>query len=211
MKTSLLRDAIRSALVAGAAMAVSLPALAQDAESAPTSLDRIQVTGSRIRQVDMETAQPVLTITRQDIEGQGFSTCPTSANMTRRFAAIAFRPLPRVSVAAITITCATSANRPLLARQAPWHHTDGPAVHCLDSLGHGRAHRDPEGRRLVDLRLRRDGWRRQHHHPQEFRRLGGQRLLRAVQRRRRRQGKLRLHHGLRRRARFDDHRRRVPQ
>ncbi|MGJ4730363.1 TonB-dependent receptor domain-containing protein [Luteimonas sp. SDU101] len=75
MKTSLLRDAIRTALVTGAAMAVSLPALAQDAaEGAATNLDRIEVTGSRIRQVDMETAQPVLTISRQDIEGQGFST-----------------------------------------------------------------------------------------------------------------------------------------
>ena len=75
MKTSLLRDAIRTALVAGAAAAVSLPALAQEAAGgAATNLDRIEVTGSRIRQVDMETAQPVLTITRQDIEGQGFST-----------------------------------------------------------------------------------------------------------------------------------------
>jgi len=74
MKTSLLRDAIRTALLAGAAVAVSLPALAQNAAGAATNLDRIEVTGSRIRQVDMETAQPVLTITRQDIEGQGFST-----------------------------------------------------------------------------------------------------------------------------------------
>src|SRR5690606_30392653 len=39
-----------------------------------TTLDRIEVTGSRIRQVDMETAQPVLTISREDIENQGFRT-----------------------------------------------------------------------------------------------------------------------------------------
>ncbi len=72
MKTSLLRDAIRTALVTGATLAVALPAFAQD--SAATTLDRIEVTGSRIRQVDIETAQPVQTITRADIEGQGFST-----------------------------------------------------------------------------------------------------------------------------------------
>src|SRR5690606_32786985 len=39
-----------------------------------TTLDRIEVTGSRIRQVDLETAQPVLQITRDDIETQGFSS-----------------------------------------------------------------------------------------------------------------------------------------
>ena len=75
MKTSLLRDAIRTSLLAGATLAVSLPALAQDAPAgSATTLDRIEVTGSRIRQVDMETAQPVLTISRADIEGQGFRT-----------------------------------------------------------------------------------------------------------------------------------------
>ncbi|MBJ7576034.1 TonB-dependent receptor [Luteimonas sp. MC1828] len=76
MKTSLLRDAIRTSLLAGATLAVSLPAFAQDAPeaAAATTLDRIEVTGSRIRQVDMETAQPVLTISRADIEGQGFRT-----------------------------------------------------------------------------------------------------------------------------------------
>lgn len=50
---------------------------AQDA-TAPaeqaTTLDRIEVTGSRIRQVDLETAAPVLQLTRQDIEQQGFSS-----------------------------------------------------------------------------------------------------------------------------------------
>ncbi|MGO4778543.1 TonB-dependent receptor plug domain-containing protein, partial [Lysobacter sp. 2RAB21] len=38
------------------------------------TLDRIEVTGSRIRQVDLETAQPVLSITRADIEKQGFQS-----------------------------------------------------------------------------------------------------------------------------------------
>ncbi|MEO7931105.1 MAG: TonB-dependent receptor, partial [Lysobacter sp.] len=62
-----------------AAVAVALvPAIAgaQDATPAAkaTTLDRIEVTGSRIRQVDVETAQPVLMISRADIENQGFNS-----------------------------------------------------------------------------------------------------------------------------------------
>ena len=77
MKTTLLRDAIRSALMAGAALSIALPALAQDTGATPpkaTELDRIEVTGSRIRQVDIETAAPVLQISRKDIEQQGFNS-----------------------------------------------------------------------------------------------------------------------------------------
>jgi iron complex outermembrane receptor protein len=72
-KTNQLRDAVVLALVASAGTAGT--AYAQDAaKSGATNLDRIEVTGSRIRQVDVETAQPVLTISRDQIEGQGFST-----------------------------------------------------------------------------------------------------------------------------------------
>jgi iron complex outermembrane receptor protein len=72
-----LRPAMRIGLLpAGIAVAL-VPALA-GAQEAPTAdattLDRIEVTGSRIRQVDMETAQPVLLISRDDIESQGFNT-----------------------------------------------------------------------------------------------------------------------------------------
>ena len=72
-KSNKLRDAVVLALVAGAAGSTA-SAFAQEASSAPTNLDRIEVTGSRIRQVDVETAQPVVTISRQDIQNQGFST-----------------------------------------------------------------------------------------------------------------------------------------
>ncbi|WP_079220793.1 TonB-dependent receptor domain-containing protein [Stenotrophomonas maltophilia] len=80
--TSPLGWAIRCAL-ATAGTAAALPALAQDSaataglaqnSTAPTTLDRIEITGSRIRQVDLETAQPVLTISRADIERQGFNS-----------------------------------------------------------------------------------------------------------------------------------------
>ncbi|MGH8080991.1 MAG: TonB-dependent receptor domain-containing protein [Lysobacter sp.] len=76
-KTTQLRDAITFA-IAVSSTALAGAAVAQEA-SAPatkeaTTLDRIEVTGSRIRQVDLETAQPVLSITRADIEKQGFQS-----------------------------------------------------------------------------------------------------------------------------------------
>ncbi len=70
-KSNKLRDAVVLALVAG--VGTTGAAFAQDNGGA-TNLDRIEVTGSRIRQVDVETAQPVLTISRAEIEGQGFSS-----------------------------------------------------------------------------------------------------------------------------------------
>lgn len=70
-KPNKLRNAIMMAMAAGAAF--SGTAMAQDATGA-TTLDRLEVTGSRIRQVDVETAQPVLSISRQDIESQGFAS-----------------------------------------------------------------------------------------------------------------------------------------
>ena len=47
-------------------------ARAQDPET--TTLDRLEVTGSRIRKAEIETAQPITTLTRDDIERQGFSS-----------------------------------------------------------------------------------------------------------------------------------------
>lgn len=65
--------AIRRALAMTATTALAVPAFAQHSAEA-TTLDRIEITGSRIRQVDLETAQPVLTISRADIERQGFNS-----------------------------------------------------------------------------------------------------------------------------------------
>ena len=73
-KTTKLRDAISFALAVGAiSTAATGVAFAQDQAQA-TTLDRIEVTGSRIRQVDVENAAPVLTISRADIEKQGFQS-----------------------------------------------------------------------------------------------------------------------------------------
>ncbi|HEY0502200.1 MAG TPA: TonB-dependent receptor [Lysobacter sp.] len=75
LKTTPLRDAITFALAVGTtALAGVGTAAAQEGEQGATTLDRIEVTGSRIRQVDIETAAPVLQITRDDIEEQGFSS-----------------------------------------------------------------------------------------------------------------------------------------
>ena len=72
MSTTLLREAIRRGLrtysVAGASVAfgcIAAPALAQDAganDQKGQALDTIVVTGSNIRRVDIETANPVVTI-----------------------------------------------------------------------------------------------------------------------------------------------------
>ena len=101
LKTNMLRDAINFALAVGAtavigtgiASAQTAPA-ATPAEQEATTLDRIQVTGSRIRQVDLETAQPVLTITRADIEKQGFQSV---ADILQNITATGTPPLSRAS------------------------------------------------------------------------------------------------------------------
>lgn len=66
VRMGLLPAAILTALVPAAAFA-------QDS-SDTTTLDRIEVTGSRIRKVDVENAQPIQMISRTDIEKQGFQS-----------------------------------------------------------------------------------------------------------------------------------------
>ncbi|MEO6169869.1 MAG: TonB-dependent receptor [Lysobacter sp.] len=76
-KTNQLRDAITFALVAGATtLAGTGTAFAQaaPAETKATTLDRVEVTGSRIRSVDAETSQPVLVLDRAAIEKQGVTS-----------------------------------------------------------------------------------------------------------------------------------------
>lgn len=71
------RFAVRAGLLpAGIALALA-PAFAgaqEQAEGDPTTLDRIEVTGSRIRQASMETAQPVISMSRAEIQKQGFTS-----------------------------------------------------------------------------------------------------------------------------------------
>ena len=70
-----LPSAIQFALFVGAASLVSGNALAQDdedgAEEEATTLDRIQVTGSRLSRADIEGAVPVIVIDREQIDASG--------------------------------------------------------------------------------------------------------------------------------------------
>lgn len=71
------RSAVRAGLLPAAIAFALAPALAgaqEQAEGNPTTLDRIEVTGSRIRGANMETQQPIISLTRQDIEKQGFTS-----------------------------------------------------------------------------------------------------------------------------------------
>lgn len=63
-----IRRALFTATLIGAAPMV---ATAQDA---PTTLDRVEVTGSNIHRTDIETASPVQVVTRQEIERTGKTT-----------------------------------------------------------------------------------------------------------------------------------------
>ena len=66
-----LPNAIKFALFASAASLATGNAFAQEAESTASdtkTLDRIEVTGSRIKRAEIEGALPVTVISRQDID-----------------------------------------------------------------------------------------------------------------------------------------------
>lgn len=69
VRLGLLPSAIAMALIPAVASAQDAPRTEE-----PATLDRIEVTGSRIRQADMETSQPVMTISREDIQNTGLTT-----------------------------------------------------------------------------------------------------------------------------------------
>ena len=71
-KNSLLANSVRLALVGGVVALTAPVALA--AEEAPEKVERIEVTGSRIKQVDMETASPITVLTAEDIKLTGEAT-----------------------------------------------------------------------------------------------------------------------------------------
>ena len=80
LKTTKLRDAITFALAVGTtALLGTSAAFAQEPTTAPadqqaTTLDRIMVTGSRIRRTDIETSQPVFSLSREEIQAQGLTS-----------------------------------------------------------------------------------------------------------------------------------------
>ena len=68
-KTTKLRDAISIALVVSASTTG-----AAFAQEATTTLDKVEVTGSRIKRTDMEPSQPVFSLSREDIQAQGLTS-----------------------------------------------------------------------------------------------------------------------------------------
>ncbi|MEM0514620.1 TonB-dependent receptor [Pseudoalteromonas sp. YIC-827] len=71
MLNSKIAKSVRLALVFGAASTAGISATAMAAEESADEVERIEVTGSRIKQVDMETAAPVTVITAADIQLSG--------------------------------------------------------------------------------------------------------------------------------------------
>ncbi len=69
---SLKTNPLRNAIVIALAASCTTPAFAQSTGDTPTNLDRIEITGSRIRQASVETAQPVVALNRAEIEKKGY-------------------------------------------------------------------------------------------------------------------------------------------
>src|SRR5690242_1820601 len=83
MNSNLISKAVRYALVASAASAVAAPAaFAADQAAATTTssdtstaqLGKIEVTGTRIKRTDVETAQPVSVVTQSQIKASGLTS-----------------------------------------------------------------------------------------------------------------------------------------
>ena len=98
MKIQTLSEAVRYALLPMSAALVALgatPAAAQDAPpqgEQATTLDRIEVTGSRIKRADLETSSPVFVIDRQNIENSGAATVGEFLQRTPAIAGAATNP-----------------------------------------------------------------------------------------------------------------------
>jgi outer membrane receptor protein involved in Fe transport len=75
VKSSLIRSAVRYALMTGAVVTAAGAAATASAENAntPAQLGKVTVTGSRIKRTSIETAQPITRISRHEIEQSGFT------------------------------------------------------------------------------------------------------------------------------------------
>jgi len=69
-------SAVRLGLLPASIAIALTPAMAgaQESAASTTTLDRIEITGSRIRSADVETQQPILTLDRQALERQGYTS-----------------------------------------------------------------------------------------------------------------------------------------
>jgi iron complex outermembrane recepter protein len=95
-KINQLSNAIKFALIVGASasMATASVFAQEEAKDEIKEIERVEVTGTRIRQVDKETSQPVLVISRADIEKQGFQSV---SDILQNVTATGTPPLSRAS------------------------------------------------------------------------------------------------------------------
>ena len=87
LKRSRLSAALITALVvpfAGSAFAQDAGSTTQESQATST-LDKVTVTGSRIKKAEIEGPAPVTVITAEDIEKQGFSTVYDALNTLTEF------------------------------------------------------------------------------------------------------------------------------
>jgi len=77
---STLAKAVRFALISGATTAVLSTSVAIAAEDG-AKVERIEVTGSRIKRTDMETATPVTVLSADDMAKQGFTNVQDALQM----------------------------------------------------------------------------------------------------------------------------------
>ena len=181
------------------------------AQDDATELERVEVTGSRIKRAESEGQAPVLTLEREDIQrhrpdvGRRHHPADHRIGLRAQYQVQLQRQLrlparrrrrrrgldhgrpapPRLQARA------GAGRRPALGQRVvglgrlelhrPQH----------DSGRHRRAHRGAGGRRLGDLRFRRDRGRGQHHHAAQLRRPRVRRLLRRERGGRRRDHQLR--------------------
>ena len=172
----------RSRVSLAAALAVGGLAMRRDrAAIAQDSGQRVEVTGSRIKRTDTETASPVQVLTREDIERTGKPSIQDSAaRRDRRWRWARSRLVLQRIRQRLGRGLAARPGRQLDAGagQRPPHDDlwPGRRRHAqlrrpqLVAAGSGRAHRSAEGRRVGHLRCGRGGWRGQRHPAQELHR-----------------------------------------
>ena len=91
MRNEQLRIAVRAALAAGALATVAMMPTAYAQEEA-AELERVEVTGSRIKRTDIEGSLPVTVIDREQIEFSGYENVADLLRNTPFNSAGSFRP-----------------------------------------------------------------------------------------------------------------------
>ncbi|MGI2141273.1 hypothetical protein ACRN94_18770, partial [Shewanella baltica] len=70
-RNNILTHSIRVALISSVVAATFTAPVAVAAEDGAKKVERIEVTGSRIKRTDMEAASPVLVMNREELEATG--------------------------------------------------------------------------------------------------------------------------------------------